>query len=460
MNYFDVRYLTLIGHVQSGKTIEEINYCYSSITQHQVPVVFIVRNITADQLQLRDRFSNFDHSMEVQLLKSLNNETAVAFLENCGVLVLLCNEVQLRKAKNILIQFNKPYHVCIDEVDFSIKSRTHLTSIDNHLSFIKKNAKHILGATATPFAVFSSEKELSKVRRITPQRKYHGIETLNVEYVDSCIIRSEEDFPMCDMPAMDTIYETFMEKESGMILHTVVKERENHYRIQQYLSVTYPEMTVIVYNGDGITVICKRRNDKPMCDRKNLNKYRQLINVYSYKNGVHTFSNYSISEVLQILIDDPEHNHTHISIISGYLASRGISFVSTDYSRHLTDQYFYASKTTHGENLLQSLRILGCYNDDIPLTLWCSEKMWKNILSHNKIINNLVDGVNNSMNWMGRLQEISINKPSSPLTRPRLCGYRMKPFQKKEFTLEIDYPQEQLEEELEEIETSEENDSS
>jgi len=443
-----VRYLTLIGHVQSGKTIEEINYCHASVTQYNVPVFFIVRNITADSLQLRDRFSNFEHTMEIELLKSLSVEKAVAFLEKNGIVILLCNEHQLRKAKNVILQFNKPYHLCIDEVDFSIKTKSGASSIDSHLTFLKKNAQHILGATATPFAVFSSEKQLSKVRRITPQRKYHGIESLHVRYVDSCIIRSEEDFPMCDMPAMETIYDDFLEKSSGMILHTVVKERENHYRIQQYLSVTYPEMTVLVYNGDGISVICKRRPQTPFTDRKNLNKYRQLINKYSYKDGTHTFTNYSISEVLQLLVDDPVHIHSHICIVAGYLASRGISFVSTDYSRHLTDQYFYASKTAHGENLMQSLRILGCYNDDTPLTLWCSEKTWKNIVCHNKIINNLVDGVNNSMNWMGRIQEITINKPKTPLTRPRLCGYHVKPFE-KEFTLEMNYPELELESESE-----------
>ena len=27
-NYFDCKYLTLVGHVQSGKTNEEINYSY------------------------------------------------------------------------------------------------------------------------------------------------------------------------------------------------------------------------------------------------------------------------------------------------------------------------------------------------------------------------------------------------------------------------------------------------
>ena len=101
------------------------------------------------------------------------------------------------------------------------------------------------------------------------------------------------------------------------------------------------------------------------------------------------FENYNISEVLQILKNDPIHNHQFISIISGHLASRGISFVSSDYSLHLTDQYFSPGTNTHGENLLQSLRILGCYKDNNPLTLWCSEQTWKLIVQQNNFINNL-----------------------------------------------------------------------
>ena len=446
MSYFESRYLTLIGHVQSGKTIEEINYCYASIKQYSIPVIFIVRNITADQLQLRDRFDKSKSAsgdLNVKLLSTFTIDTAVKFMESLGVIILLCNEMQLDKIKKVILKFNKKFNVCIDEVDFSIKSKDSVSSIDIHLSLIKKNANHILGATATPFALFSSEPALTKIKKIKPNNNYHGIESLNINFVQSCIIRSEEDFPLCDMGAMDTIYESFLEKESGVILHTVVKERENHYRIQKYLVSIYPEITVLTYNGDGIRVICKNRNSKPFADRRELNNYHQLINKYfkitTGGNIVHCFENYSISEVLQILVDDPEHEHKHISIVSGYLASRGISFVSTDYSLHLTDQYLYASKSAHGENLLQSLRILGCYNDDIPLTLWCSEKTWKSILTHNKIINNLVDGVNNSMNWMAKIKEVYINKPNSPLTRPKLCNYTVKSSNEK-FNIEINYP--------------------
>ena len=72
MSYFDSRYLTLIGHVQSGKTNEEINYCYRSVHDYRVPVVFIVRNIKADQLQLRDRFSKSEN----EFINKIENKIA------------------------------------------------------------------------------------------------------------------------------------------------------------------------------------------------------------------------------------------------------------------------------------------------------------------------------------------------------------------------------------------------
>ena len=441
-SYFDAKYLALVGHVQSGKTNEEISYCYQSVKQHRVPVVFIVRNIKADQLQLRDRFNLLGkETLNVHLLSNLTIEETIKYMESLGIIILLCNEHQLLKIKRVILKYNKPYHLCIDEVDFSIKSKDFISNTDILLTFIKKNAKFILGATATPFALFSSEKTLSKVKRINPNKNYHGIETLCVNFVDSCIIRDENDFPLCDMAAMDIIYDNFMEKQHGVILHTVVKEKENHYRIQSYLNKCYPEITVLVYNGDGIRVVCPNRNNKPFADKKELNKYNQLINKYHFNGDGHYFTNYSISEVLQLLLDDLEHTHTHISIIAGHLASRGISFVSTDYRLHLTDQYFYAAKNTHGENLLQSLRILGCYNDNTELTLWCSERTWDAIIVQNKIINRLVDGIHDDIHWMAKIKEIQVKRPKNPLTRPRLCNYSMRPSQDK-FVIDIFYPPE------------------
>jgi hypothetical protein len=93
--------------------------------------------------------------------------------------------------------------------------------------------------------------------------------------------------------------------------------------------------------------------------------------------------------------------------------------------------------------LLQSLRILGCYNDDIPLTLWCSKSTWNAILAQNKIIHTLVEGVNNNVNWMAKIKTIQINsRPRNPLTRPRLCNYAFLNQENKNFVLDIFYPPE------------------
>ena len=437
-DYFDSRYLALVGHVQSGKTIEEINYCYTSVTKYKRPVIFIVRNITADQLQLRARF--LEHTkIKVELLSLVTTQQAVACMETAGVIILLCNTHQLFKMKQIVQMFSGEYHVCIDEVDFSIKSRNLLSTIDMHLKFIKQNASHILGATATPCALFFTDRTLSRVKAIQPNKRYRGIESLSVNFVDSCIIRKESDFPLCDMAAMDTIYDDFMGRPRGFILHTVVKEKENHYKIQEYLAQTYEDLTVIVYNGDGIKVY--RKSHGPLAEHKTLNKFNQLVCKYDRAGDYHHFHRWAISDVLQLFVDD-----SHIAVVAGHLAARGISFVSSDYRLHLTDQYFYAARNTHGENLLQSLRILGCYSDSAPLRLWCSERTWDAIISQNKIIRNIVEGIHDSRNWMADLKSIQITtRPKNPLTRPKLCNYNIQNNRDSlhNFKLDVFYPPEE-----------------
>ena len=425
------KYLTLIGHVQSGKTNEEINYCHASIKNYKLPVLFIVRNITADQLQLRDRFSQTKHDLNVCLLNTLDVDQAVQLLQDLGVIILLCNEHQLNKCISVLKKYRGDYNLCIDEVDFSIKTKSLTSAIDTQLQKIKSSANHILGATATPFAVFSCDRSLTKIKKLKPGKNYKPIEQLKVEYIETVI---DQNFPFSDTLSIKKIYNSLLAKPRAFLLHTVTKELGKQKKLFDYIRDIHQDFTVLTYNGDGIRVCCPKRVGPPLKKKKTLNRYWQMINRYNFYNDglmdVHYFRGYSISEVLQILVDDPVYTHTHISVIAGNLASRGISFVSSDYSLHLTDQYFHSSPKTHGENLLQSLRILGCYADTSELTLWCSEKTWTSILNQNEIINKLVNDTQNSREWLVKLSQIQINKPKVPLTRPNLVrGITYKPSQ-------------------------------
>ena len=431
------KYLTVVGHIQSGKTNEEIYYCWSSFKNYQLPVIFVVRNITADQLQLRDRFNKSGLNLLVKLLKNVSIEDAVSYLEHRSVIILLCNEYQLEKMVNVLKLYRGEYNLCIDEVDFSIKSKLKVSKIDIQLSKLKECANHILGATATPFAVFCTEKSLSKIKKMKPGKNYHGIESLKVNFIESC---NKSDFPYSDTFNISEIYNSCLMKESCVLLHTVVKEKDKMNKLFEYLGDIYPTFTYIVYNGDGIKVRCDDRPDGPLTRPKALNDYNQLINNYHYTDNYHYFENYSISEVLQLLVDDI-YPHNHISIISGQLASRGISFVSSDYSLHLTDQYLDPGKNAHGETLLQSLRILGCYKEQSLLNLWCSERTWENIINYSNIMNKIVSNIDDDHNWLVKIKNVNISKPNKPMTRPKLLhGTKFNSIKNEEqYNIDIDF---------------------
>lgn len=419
------RYVTLVGHVQSGKTYEEINYCYKSVKNQHLPVIFITRNIIADQLQLMSRVKEQNPELLITTLSSLDVARAIEFMNKKAILVVLCNHHQLYKTTMILNEYNGRYNVCIDEIDFSIKTKNVTSKIDIHLHFIKTNATSILGATATPVAVFSNEKTVDEIRYLKPNKRYHGINDLNVEFIDS------DSFE--DLSAIDTVYSAFLEKSNGVLLHSVTKKKHQQYFLMNTIHTRFPSITIVVYNGDGIKVICQ--HTIPFQKKKSVNSYGQNIQRYHVIKNVHFFEKYSISEVLQLLVDDPNQQHTHISIIAGYLASRGISFVSKDYSLHLTDQFFSPGKNTHGENYLQSLRILGCYQTRSQLTLWCSERTWKAINDHNKIINDLVKSVSHDREWITNIKNIFIQPPHSPLTRTNV-NPRIRKISRQHFALE------------------------
>lgn len=408
------KFVTLYGDIQSGKTNEEINYCLESISVHKLPVIFIVRNITADQLQLRSRFDEYNKrnntNINVILLSDISKENCVKFLDSIGVVILLCNYHQLLKMKVIIRKYQGDYNLCIDEVDFALKSKDKSTEIDPILYLLKQAANHILGATATPFALFSGETLLTKIKKIQSPPNYCGIDSLNVNFVNPKIDSTN---PASDEESINKIYTNLTKKDHSVILHLVSKEIYFHGELRNYLSEQFPYFTILTYNGNGIKVVCKGRGSlRPMIKK---NKNYKIENHYT-----HNFNNFAISEVLQILKDDPDHQHTHISIISGHLASRGISFVSSDYKLHLTDQYFSHAGSSHGENILQSLRILGCYSDNDPLTLWCGEHTWNAICDQYEIMYKFIKIINNSPNWLSELQSINIPRPLVKMTRDKL----------------------------------------
>ena len=91
VDYLDCKYLTIVGHVQSGKTNEELNFVYASVN-NQLPVIFVVRNIRADQLQLVARIEEFNKTLKIKLkvkvLSQMDKFEIPGFLAKNYVIIL------------------------------------------------------------------------------------------------------------------------------------------------------------------------------------------------------------------------------------------------------------------------------------------------------------------------------------------------------------------------------------
>lgn len=91
----------------------------------------------------------------------------------------------------------------------------------------------------------------------------------------------------------------------------------------------------------------------------------------------------SISKIIDSLQE-----HKHIIFIANRLSNRGLSYVSSDYTRHLT--YQITRVRTSITSFLQSLRILGIYNckDNLNLELVINDHEEKLFKKHVKFLNN------------------------------------------------------------------------
>jgi hypothetical protein len=83
-------------------------------------------------------------------------------------------------------------------------------------------------------------------------------------------------------------------------------------------------------------------------------------------------------------IIDSFKDHKHIIFIANRLANRGVSFVSSDYKRHLTHQITKVKSNL--ANYIQSVRLLGVYEDNPNLSLYitsdCPQMINKHLRSY------------------------------------------------------------------------------
>jgi hypothetical protein len=78
-----------------------------------------------------------------------------------------------------------------------------------------------------------------------------------------------------------------------------------------------------------------------------------------------------LNKTISLIIDSLK-NYPHVIFVAHRLSSRGLSYTSSDYSRHLTCQYTKARNCT---SFYQSLRLLGIYRDEPTLQVYVGSEI-------------------------------------------------------------------------------------
>jgi len=280
--------------------------------------------------------------------------------------MILClgNARSLESAYEIVKKRNRGFHMCMDEADLSIKSKDSSSKFEKAYSIIRESASHTLGVTATSIALHMKEEKIDDVINLPAPEDYTGIENIHIRALNEGVSLEE---------TWDKVYRTKFRKpeEDRVVLHVEARVIKYQNKLAESLAERYIDWLICTYNGNGITLF--RLVEDSLTP--GVKRVQQVV-----------MPEKEISAALQTLYNMKEPGDRKISIIAGGMATRGISYVSTDYTVHLTDQIFVPSQTAHGESIIQSLRLLGRYKDGKAPTLWTFPHVVNRIKNQHRII--------------------------------------------------------------------------
>ncbi len=380
-------YHVVKGCVQSGKSQLIIYYSAWMAYEQNMNVVVMLRNQTADIKSLKDKFSQFKGEKGFNDLEVIEfakffkenciEEVASKFRESKKVFVMLGNSEQLEKLNNVVEASNGrcPFAMCIDELDLNEKQAS--TRFQHEFIKLKGsgNISHVIGVTGTALPVlFKRLDELSneQVVRLKEPLNYKGIHNITFTTIDITKKDAVEKVMLNMLKSDYAFYDSNGERHPAILLVKDDRVKANQFEMMQTL-VANPQLdkkwAVIVYNGDGLYV--RLPGNRP-------------FNSSIKPNG--------INECLQMLKESSvKDSLKYIAIISGDLANRGLSFVSKDYVWHLTHMIMCARPCSTGTNLVQYVRLCGCYNDDIPLEMFTSSDIRDELFAYDNLQERCVD---------------------------------------------------------------------
>lgn len=453
----NIKNIIILGLIQSGKTNEIIGMIHYCIVYLKIPVIVLIQNRTSAWQQLNNRLHEFSNKLDNYNIKTRYckglREDSIKKIFNFDnpipeVIICLSNYKQLSRLSDNLEKCTQyinvklaPYILIMDEYDDHIKSRQDeediekLKVVEKYINYIRDNSFMNVGVTATLLAPMLTDHKtnVKDVFLLKPSNKYVGFGSSRIKIIDiKKDILESKNKRLLHTSKINKIIQNIEEsidydiKTYSITLVNTSDDTKEHEKIYEELSNEFIEWAVILFNSKNDNskvseIRCKLPEETdsliPIIEGhfdtdgkiKTITKHKYKIpknhNIYEFLEDEDkylcrfsiSFKNYSVSEIITELM-----NYTNkVSIVSGRMACRGISFVTDDYKKHITDMIYVPSGSSHLTRNVQDMRIFGNFpNDGIDINLYIDkDNYFTNIGGYINLQNNLLSGNLDDVNY-------------------------------------------------------------
>lgn len=452
--------LQTIGSTQTQKTNYQIGIAIKSLLKGITPVM-ITRDFIGDASQLEKRINDFSKKLEDYLHNSNVTERLfkikvaradkLSSFDRQSIIVCLGNESQIPKVINMIknntsSNFVPKINVIIDEndkVDYSLGTKTYTA-----LAELKYIAHQTFGITATPLDVLALQEDLKSndVFILTNPKDYRG-------HLDIMVKLQEIDPKVNGINRVATYDEVIEhDKNFAYFLREYSKSQPEYvWSIRKHL----PNICLLKITNINST-------QEALFDGIYDNYENEFVLILMHEKGIkmkfkgmkesiidgkevspNTFiKDIDLPDWFQYLKNNGGvKRFPRILVISGYKAERCISFVSRDYSWHLTDMYYNpASKTSIPTMWQETGRLTGRNKGKSHLHLHCTKKVADSLYNGINFTNEAITrGIENPFFLKGEEQTLFESIKNVTMLNKKFPKYRnivtKAPVKRKHFKL-------------------------
>ena len=394
------------GEVQSGKTNFLLGISVAHIILNRCPVIIVLRNSKEDADQLHNRFIDLvrkqkEYFKECKIDDSLkyfylgenkSEDDLFKAVQECRIIVVIANKTQLNRLATVL----KPdvlYATVVDEAD-SVAYGEDDTDYRKVLhEYILSNSGRTYAITATTFNVIFTERKIPScnIIQLPTQQEYRGLEDIEMKIINPKnqdeLQKHLEILSVKNAHGQEVNYSCHKINKTDHPVIMLIKKfhrKLNQQEIARQIVQIGNWTEVIVFNGDGLTLYSKyiEKLSQIIGDEiigsdfiieKKAVKMEQRDGKPCLVVKAHIYE--GLQYYKELHMNSKSTRISHIAIVSDTMADRGISFVSRDYEWHLTCEYYEPNKNAFADNIIQSIRLCGNYNDKLPSVLYSTEKV-------------------------------------------------------------------------------------